>query len=98
MISSKNEGMKQVAYSINQAAVLLGVSRSTIVRALDSGELKAAKVASRTWRISAVELQQFWEGRGGGKLWPEGWPGLEEEIAEYEFTLTPTAELEAVDE
>ena len=62
--------MKQVAFSITEATKILGISRSTVMRALKSGELKAAKFANRTYRISAVELQRYWKERGGGELWP----------------------------
>ena len=61
--------MKQVAFSIIEATKLLGISRSTLMRALKSGELKSAKFANRTYRISAVELERYWKERGGGELW-----------------------------
>ena len=69
--------MKQVAFSITEATQILGVSRSTVMRALHSGELKAARFASRTYRISATELQRYWKDRGGGELWPEQSIGID---------------------
>ena len=69
--------MKQVAFSITEATKILGVSRSTVMRALNSGELKAARFASRTYRISAIELQRYWKERGGGELWPNDSIGIE---------------------
>ncbi|NVL92354.1 MAG: helix-turn-helix domain-containing protein [Desulfobacterales bacterium] len=56
--------VRQQAFSLKEAAKLLGCNRETLRRAIKAGQLKASKVG-RDYRISKVELAKFWIRRGG---------------------------------
>ena len=60
--------MNPNTYSMKEAAELVGYSVRTLRRAIDAGELLAARQASGSIRISRVELAKWWKGRGGGDL------------------------------
>ena len=61
----KEEAMvRQQAFSLKETAKLLGCNRETLRRAIKAGQLKASKVG-RDYRISKVELAEFWIRRGG---------------------------------
>lgn len=45
-------------YTPNQIADMLQLSRDTIMRLIDRGELPAAKIGKQ-WRISASDLQTY---------------------------------------
>ena len=55
-------------YSMSEAAELVGYSTRTLRRAIDAGELLAARQASGSIRISRTELAKWWRERGGGEL------------------------------
>jgi excisionase family DNA binding protein len=62
--------VRQEAFSLKQAAKLLGCHHETLRRAIRRGELKASKVG-RDYRISKLELAEFWVTRGGGRLFED---------------------------
>lgn len=45
--------------SAAQVADVLGVSVATVRRLITRGELRAARVGARVWRISAHDLAQY---------------------------------------
>ena len=52
-------------HSPAEAAALLGISKKTLRRAVDAGELPCVKYNSRVWRFSAVDLAAWYALRGG---------------------------------
>jgi excisionase family DNA binding protein len=54
-------------HSPQEAADILGISKRTLRRAVEAGELPCIKYNSRTWRFSAVDLA-LWHLSKGGKL------------------------------
>lgn len=58
-------------YSAKEAADFLGCHRETIRRAIRSGELKAAKIG-KVFRISKEDLNEYYQAKGGGKLFKNG--------------------------
>lgn len=60
----------QKHYRINEAAGLLGLSRSTIYLYIQEGRLKAVKYGKRALGIPADSLREFMQG-GGQKS--KGW-------------------------
>lgn len=66
-------------YTIEKAAGLLSCHPETVRREIRNGRLKAAKVG-RDYRISRLELVEYWQAAGGGELFEE------EEMAEPERT------------
>jgi len=60
--------VKRVAYTIDEVADLVGVSRQTVNRAIASGALRPAQLANRLYRISEAEIERWWKSRGGGEL------------------------------
>ena len=63
---------KKTTYSVPEAATLVGRSAETIRRHCASGNLKAAGGGKGTeWRISRVELSDWWKRQGGGRLFPD---------------------------
>ena len=63
-------------YSMAEAAALVGYSTRTLRRAIDAGELLAARQPSGSIRISRFELALWWKERGGGELFESGSPWL----------------------
>ena len=63
-----------MTYSLAEAAELVGYSTRTLRRAIDAGELLAARQASGSIRISRTELAAWWRNRGGGELFGQGAP------------------------
>jgi len=60
---------QQTTYSVEEAAELTGRSTATIRRHCQSGKLKAAGGGKGTsWQISRVELAEWWQRQGGGRL------------------------------
>jgi len=53
--------MERLAYGISEAAKALGVSRSTIYRAIWRGEIRVAKIGGRTV-IPTAELERLLTG------------------------------------
>ena len=60
--------VKRVAYTIDEVADLVGVSRQTVNRAIASGALRPAQLANRLYRVSEAEIERWWKSRGGGEL------------------------------
>ena len=50
-----------------EAAQLLSCHKETLRRAIQAGELQAARLG-REYRISRADLQIFWTAQGGGEL------------------------------
>ncbi len=69
-------------YSLKEAAELVGYSTRTLRRAIDAGELLAARQVSGSIRISRVELAKWWKGRGGGELFDDGRAALRHDLME----------------
>ncbi|MDR2124947.1 MAG: helix-turn-helix domain-containing protein [Desulfovibrio sp.] len=61
----------KTTFTLTEAADLLSCHRETIRRAIRDGELKAAKLGVRDFRISKRELAVFWSARGGGELFAD---------------------------
>lgn len=57
----------KLTFSLNEACELLGLSRSTVSRAIKAGKLKAAKTG-KDYRISRADLQTYWRELGGSVL------------------------------
>jgi excisionase family DNA binding protein len=68
----------KTTFTLTEAAELLSCHRETIRRAIRDGELKAAKLGVRDFRISRRELAAFWSARGGGELFAADEPADEE--------------------
>ncbi len=62
--------MEQRAFSLKDAASILGVHPDTIRRAIKSKKLKAAKIG-RDYRIARSELERYFQAMGGGSLFKE---------------------------
>lgn len=58
-------------FTIKQAAELLQLHEETLRRAIRAGNLKAAAVGSREYRISRLDLEAWYQSLGGGKLFEE---------------------------
>lgn len=57
-------------FSLKEAGEILGCHAETVRRAIKRGELRASKVG-RDYRISRLELEKYWAGRGGGRLFED---------------------------
>ena len=57
--------MKPRFHTPNEAADLLGISKRTLRRAVEAGELPCVKYNRRTWRFSAVDLGLWYASRDG---------------------------------
>lgn len=76
----KRARMRKTTYTLAEAADVLSCHKETLRRAIQAGELQAARLG-REYRISRADLQAFWTVQGGGELFtPE--PGLEPEAQE----------------
>ncbi|MDR1946346.1 MAG: helix-turn-helix domain-containing protein [Desulfovibrio sp.] len=73
----------KTTFTLTEAADLLSCHRETLRRAIRDGELKAAKLGVRDFRISRRELASFWGARGGGELFAAE-EAADEEIRENE--------------
>ena len=63
--------MQKTTFTLAEAASLLSCHKETLRRAIQGGELQAAKLG-REYRISRADLQAFWTAQGGGELfYPE---------------------------
>ena len=62
---------KKQAYSLSEVAEITGVSKSTVIREVERGNLLAVKLSERTRRVSRAELARWWRKNGGGELWEE---------------------------
>lgn len=60
----------KMAYTLDELAAELGCHKETLRRHIRDGKLKAAKIG-KDWKISRLELEAYWQARGGGKLFPE---------------------------
>ena len=59
--------MQKTTYTLAEAAQLLSCHKETLRRAIQGGELRAARLG-REYRISRLDLQTFWTAQGGGEL------------------------------
>ena len=62
-----------ITYSLAGAAKVIGVTPPTLRKAILRGELKAAiyREKRRSYRISKVDLEEWYRQRGGGNLFEE---------------------------
>lgn len=67
----------QEAFSLREAAEILGVNPTTIRRLIHKKALRAGKVG-RDYRLSKFDLNEYYRGQGGGKLFKD----IEAETAE----------------
>lgn len=60
---------ERVTLTVPELATLSGLHPLTIRRAIGAGKLKAANGGGRShYRISRIDAEQWWRGRGGGTL------------------------------
>ena len=59
--------MRKTTFTLAEAAALLSCHTETLRRAIQDGELRAARLG-RGYRVSRLDLQSFWEAQGGGDL------------------------------
>ena len=60
----------QQAFSLKEAAKLIGCHSETLRKVIKRGQLKAGKIG-RDFRISRFDLETYWREKGGGKLFKE---------------------------
>ena len=65
--STKRVGMRKTTFTLAEAADVLSCHKETLRRAIQAGELRAARLG-REYRISRADLQAFWTAQGGGDL------------------------------
>lgn len=65
MTTSSEDGKR--AFSTAEVADMLDVHVETVRRWIRDDDLKAAKIG-RQWKVSAPDLNEFWQSRGGGKV------------------------------
>lgn len=58
------------ALTTGEAADICGVHAETIRRAIRKGDLQAAKLGGE-WRISRADLEEWYQSKGGGRLWSD---------------------------
>ena len=65
--------MVKEIYSLPEAAEFLGMNKEVLRRKLKAGEVHAAKMG-KEWRVSRHDLEEYYQRRGGGRLFggPEG--------------------------
>lgn len=63
----KRARMRKTTYTLAEAAEVLSCHKETLRRAIQAGELQAARLG-REYRISRADLQAFWTAQGGGEL------------------------------
>ena len=68
--------MRKTTYTLAEAAAVLSCHKETLRRAIQAGELQAARLG-REYRISRLDLQAFWVTQGGGELFASGQEGEE---------------------
>lgn len=59
--------MRKTTFTLGEAADVLSCHKETLRRAIQAGELRAARLG-REYRISRIDLQAFWTAQGGGEL------------------------------
>jgi excisionase family DNA binding protein len=57
----------KMAWTLTDAAKMIGIHAATLRRAVEAGELKAMRL-SRHYRVSRAELEAWWQSKGGGQL------------------------------
>ncbi|MDL2285412.1 helix-turn-helix domain-containing protein [Desulfovibrio sp. OttesenSCG-928-F07] len=80
--------MQKTTFTLSEAADLLRCHKETLRRAILDGTLQAARLG-RGYRISRVDLQKFWNERGGGELFDRA------EVPETQTAEEREAELNA---
>ena len=82
--------MRKTTFTLAEAAEVLSCHKETLRRAIQAGELQAARLG-REYRISRADLQNFWTAQGGGELFmPESGPDPET-LAKAAETKEPQA-------
>ena len=76
--------MRKTTFTLGEAAEVLSCHKETLRRAILVGELRAARLG-REYRISRVDLQDFWTTQGGGALFAPEPAEKNEEIARQEI-------------
>jgi excisionase family DNA binding protein len=61
---------EQRAFSVKEAADIIGVHPDTIRRAIRAGKLKAAKL-NKDYRIAKTDLSKYFRESGGGELFED---------------------------
>lgn len=75
---------EKTTFTLVEAAELLSCHTATLRRAIQDGELRAARVGKR-FRVSKTDLEDFWIARGGGALFEDSpRPPLEPKKAQKE--------------
>ena len=65
----KMSRIERAAFSVGEAAKLLGRDYQFVYRRVRSGEIPATQAKKGgKYMISRIELQKWWKDRGGGKL------------------------------
>lgn len=72
--------MRKTTFTLGEAASVLSCHKETLRRAIQAGELQAARLG-REYRISRIDLQAFWTAQGGGELFGPDAPGEQVEDA-----------------
>lgn len=63
--------MRKTTFTLAEAAEVLSCHKETLRRAIQAGELQAARLG-REYRISRADLRAFWTAQGGGELFTPG--------------------------
>lgn len=62
-------GVRQEAFSTVEAAKIIGLHPERLRQLVRAGELPAARMG-KSWRISRVALETYFQACGGGRLFP----------------------------
>jgi excisionase family DNA binding protein len=63
-----SSALRRVAYTLEEAAQLLGVSVHFLRKQTQAGELKAVAVSIRLYLVTPAALQEWFTSKGGGEL------------------------------
>lgn len=81
--------MRKTTFTLAEAAEVLSCHKETLRRAIQAGELQAARLG-REYRVSRADLQAFWTAQGGGELFsPEA--AAEPEVQEKQTEVKEAA-------
>lgn len=54
-------------FTVDEITKILKISRNTVIRLIEAGEIRAARIG-RAYRISKADLQAYYRASGGGEL------------------------------